>query len=218
MAGQQPIFLLPSPPRSSGDAKSDLPLIVDYMYKLYIAITNYVNSQITTPSFNPGNLPDPGSTTLATAQNTANQAYELAGEAETDAQTGITNAATAQTAATTAATAAATASAAAATASTAAAAAQATANTADARTNTWLAGSVPVTGAATTGTHSFGSAQPDTNYQILANPISSTGGPAPASNRILSIAKTVNDFTITVEAAPGVGATVNFDFLLVRLP
>ncbi len=84
----------------------------------------------------------------------------------------------------------------------------------DAGTN--LRGTVTVTGAATTGVVTFGTAEPNATYYLVCTPISSTGAPAAGSNRIVSIAKLAATATITVEVAPGVGNTVVFDWVLIR--
>lgn len=200
------LFLLPQPPRSSGDAQKDLSLIIDWQYRLYRAVTSYVQAQTTSGNFNPANLPDPASTNLATAQSTANQAYALATTANTHANTAQTTATTAGTNATTA--------------QSAATAAQATATTANNRTVGWFAGQVTVSGAATSQTHTFsgGESEADTAYHVLVTPVSAVGTPDPNSNHVLTVSKTTAHFVVNVEAAPGVGNSVTFDFLVVRFP
>lgn len=94
--------LLPAPPRSTGNPQQDLPLIVDWMYKLYqVVIVNqyYIsqNSQTDAQNFDASSLPDPSNTNLATAQDTANKAYGLAFTAEQTAQSASTEAASANT-------------------------------------------------------------------------------------------------------------------------
>lgn len=200
------LFFLPPPPRSSGNAQGDLPLIVDYLYKIYNGITSYVQGQTSIPVVNPGTLPDPGSSSIAGAQTTANQAYILANSAATEAQLAETTATAAQTTATAAAV--------------AAAAAQSTANTANNRTSQWFAGQVTVNGGGTSGVHTFSGSEtePDAFYHVLANAVSQTGSPAAGSQTITTITKTTSGFTINVAADPGGGNTVIFDFLVVRFP
>lgn len=80
-----------------------------------------------------------------------------------------------------------------------------------------LTGSVAATGASATVTVTFGTAQYDTNYKLAAFvPTTTSGTPATGSNRVLSVAKTTSGFTVTLEAAPGVGNTVNFDWVTQR--
>lgn len=79
-----------------------------------------------------------------------------------------------------------------------------------------LRGQVTVSGAATTATNTFGTAEADASYNITLTPVSSTGTPAAGSNRVLSVSKLGASFTVTVEAAPGVGNTVTFDWKLIR--
>lgn len=79
-----------------------------------------------------------------------------------------------------------------------------------------LNGQVTVSGASTTATFIFGTAETDANYRLSLTPVSSTGTPAAGSNRVLSVSKLGASFTVTVEAAPGVGNTVVFDWHLLR--
>lgn len=76
---------LEPPPRTTGNATTDLPLLIDWFYRAYQVITEsvkYINSQISNPEFNVADLPDPQNTTLALAQQTANDAYNLANTAD----------------------------------------------------------------------------------------------------------------------------------------
>lgn len=82
--------LLVAPPRTTGDPQQDLALIVNWMYLLYQILQvngTFVTaaSQVTANTFNPTTLPDPANTNLANAQQTANNAYALASQAETAA-------------------------------------------------------------------------------------------------------------------------------------
>lgn len=210
MADRQ-LFLLPRPPRSTGDAQRDYPLLVDWMYSLYRAITAYAQTQDVSELFNPASLPDPSRTNIATAQLTANQSYtlantakNLANAAQTTANTGVTNAAAAQATATAAASAAAT--------------AQSTATTANNRTADWFDGSATVNAGGTTGVFTFGASEPDANYRVLATAVSKTGTPNAGSETIVSITKATGSLTINVAADPGVGNSVTFDILVVRFP
>ena len=56
----------------------------------------------------------------------------------------------------------------------------------------------------------------DTNYYLTVTPTTISGTPAAGSNRITSISKATNGFTINVEAAPGTGNSITFDWHLFR--
>lgn len=74
---------LETPPRSTGNAHADFPLILDWMWKAYQVIqqsVNYIKAQATSPDVNIEDLPDPATATISSAQTTANQAYALANE------------------------------------------------------------------------------------------------------------------------------------------
>jgi hypothetical protein len=79
-----------------------------------------------------------------------------------------------------------------------------------------LRGTVTVTGISPTGTATFPAAEPDANYFLSLVPVSSTGGPALGSNRVVSVVKAPGSFTLTVEVAPGTGKSVTFDWHLIR--
>ena len=79
-----------------------------------------------------------------------------------------------------------------------------------------LRGTATVTGAATTATWTFTTAEPDVNYYPVATAVSSTGGPAAGSNRVLSITKNAGSVVVNTEVAPGGAATVTFDIHIIR--
>ncbi len=80
-----------------------------------------------------------------------------------------------------------------------------------------LAGTVSVVTTSFTGAVTFATAELDANYKLSVVASDSSGGtPAASSTVIRSIAKTTTGFTITVEAQPGAGVTVVFDWLLLR--
>jgi hypothetical protein len=87
-------------------------------------------------------------------------------------------------------------------------------NALDALPRPRLTGQVTVTGAATTGVATLASTQAAATYALSVVPVSVTGTPAANSSVILSIAKTTTTFTVTVAAAPGVGNSVTFDYVL----
>ena len=81
-----------SPPRLTGVQETDLVLIANWMNDFYRAVVledEYVTvaSEFDTGAFDPSNLPDPASATIAKAQQTANEAYALAAAAKTLADT-----------------------------------------------------------------------------------------------------------------------------------
>ena len=78
-------------------------------------------------------------------------------------------------------------------------------------------GTLTVTGASATGTLTFPIAEPDTAYQVIVTPVSSTGTPAAGSNRVLAVAKTTTTVTVTVEAQPGGGNSQSFDVSVMRV-
>lgn len=79
-----------------------------------------------------------------------------------------------------------------------------------------LRGSFTVSAGATTGTVTFTVEEPDNNYKLVVTPVSDTGTPAAGSNRVKKIAKSEDEFVVTIEAAPGDGASVTFDWILIR--
>lgn len=74
--------LLERPPRTTGNAQADFPMVIDWMWKLYQVMNdsvNFINAQIEENSdISLTNLPDPATSTVATAQQTANAAYTYA--------------------------------------------------------------------------------------------------------------------------------------------
>jgi hypothetical protein len=79
-----------------------------------------------------------------------------------------------------------------------------------------LRGQVEISGANTSVTVTFDSAEPNATYYVTATPSSYVGTPATGSNRIIQITKTTAGFTLFIETAPVGGATVRFDWILVR--
>lgn len=73
---------LESPPRTTGNATQDFPLIIDWIWRAYQIIqqaVNYINDQIEeNPDITVTDLPNPQTSTVAQAQLTANQAYQIA--------------------------------------------------------------------------------------------------------------------------------------------
>jgi hypothetical protein len=68
---QEGVSFMPPPPRLTGDYQSDQITLSDYLSDIF-------TSQGTAQPINPADLPDPALTTIATAQQTANAAYNFA--------------------------------------------------------------------------------------------------------------------------------------------
>ena len=85
---------LETPPRSTGNAQKDFPIMIDWFYRAYQVIqaaVNFINGQVTeNPDLDVTNLPDPATSTIAQAQTTANQAYALAVESSDATETAQT--------------------------------------------------------------------------------------------------------------------------------
>jgi hypothetical protein len=75
--------IVPPPPRMTGNAEVDMYSLVNWMWDFYSATvieTGLLNptTQSTAASWDPNNLPNPSSTTIASAQQTANLAWRFA--------------------------------------------------------------------------------------------------------------------------------------------
>lgn len=228
------------PPRSTGDAQNDYPLLVNWLQRAYLNIlqaVTYINEQVTAPDFDPTNLPDPATATVASAQQTANDAYALADQADgkaddaqadadsaqTTATAAQTTANSAQTDATNALSAANTAQTDATTALSNASTALSTANSAQSLANTnaavlarLVSGTTTISDANSSATVTFGSAQPDTAYTVNVQAKSSSGSPAIDSFVVTSKTYTTGNFGFTIGAAPGVGNSVTYEWQLIR--
>jgi len=89
--------------------------------------------------------------------------------------------------------------------------------TAEAKTSDWLVGTIQVVDPDTTAVYEFEEPQPDDAYQVILTRIAETS-PAAGATAIVTVEKTVDDFTVTFASAPGGGDTVDWDFLLCRGP
>lgn len=72
---------LEPPPRSTGNATQDFPILIDWFWRAYQVIVeavNFINSQIGEVDLDVAALPDPETATVSSAQSTANLAYALA--------------------------------------------------------------------------------------------------------------------------------------------
>jgi len=79
-----------------------------------------------------------------------------------------------------------------------------------------LRGVLTISDGATTGVTRFNAGESDDGYFVTVTPVSARGSPAPGSNRIRSVTKSSGGFAVTVEAAPGPGSSVTFDWHLIR--
>ncbi|MFQ5872900.1 MAG: glycosyl hydrolase family 28-related protein [Dehalococcoidia bacterium] len=79
-----------------------------------------------------------------------------------------------------------------------------------------LRGSFTIAGEETAGTVRFKAEETDKNYFLTVTPVSSTRTSPRGSNRVLSVSKSTTGFTVIVEAAPGTGNSVSFDWHLIR--
>jgi len=79
-----------------------------------------------------------------------------------------------------------------------------------------LSGDETVEGDATTVTIKFNTPELDKKYYLTVTPTTLTGTPTPGSTRVRSVVKDLNTATITLESAPGAGASVTFDWHLIR--
>lgn len=198
--------IVPTPPRSSGNDQKDLAALTDWTWQLYQVVA-LQETFVTTASqinnnFDPATLPNPSTSNTATAQGTANSAYVLANDAEERSILAQSLANTAQLTANTAVANSAT--------------AQTTANTANDRTKNWAHGSLTITDASTNEVATLAVAQADTAYDVLVTPAGTSGIPPDGAYLVTDISKTNADFTVTIKAAPGVGNSVTFNYLLVR--
>ena len=169
---------IPGPPRITGKLELDFAAYVQWLTDFYKAgilegELLQASGQLSTDDLvEVSNLPDPAATTLAQAQQTANNALILA--ATNDARLDIL----------------------------------------EASVGAWEQGQFTITGVAKTAVVPVD--QEDTDYFIIALPTAQSGSPAAGARDIVTIAKTVDDFTVTASAAPGGVTSVTYDYLLVR--
>lgn len=183
---------LETPPRTTGNAQFDFPLVVDWIYKAYLVIIQavaYINSQVQeSPNLNVNDLPNPAETTLAQAQTTANLAYALADQADTKADDLDTRLDTAETNIT---------------------------NYQEILASS-VSGTFTIADTFTGVTVTFAEPQPDNAYRVIIQPVSSLGAPPVNAFLLLSKSYLATDFTATMQAAPGVGNSVTFEWQVIR--
>lgn len=79
-----------------------------------------------------------------------------------------------------------------------------------------LRGSIVVEGDAIGGTVATGYNLPDGNYEVLLQSKSFTGSPPADAFRVTTKTTAPSDFTFVLAAAPGVGSSITFSWILVR--
>lgn len=101
--------------------------------------------------------------------------------------------------------------------------AQQTANTAlilataaNNRTLAWDSGSVTISDASTGDTVTLSPAQANASYIVLMQVRAFTGSPPLGATQVIGKSYAAGNFSFTVNAAPGVGNSVTFDWVLVR--
>lgn len=98
----------------------------------------------------------------------------------------------------------------------AAQAAQTTATSANDRTKNWRKGSVTVSDTNTVTTVTFATAEPDTNYSVFLQVKSFSGVTSTDPLLVTNKVYTTANFQFTINAAPGAGHSVTYEWFLVR--
>lgn len=169
----------PPPPRFTADPQANFIILANWLQEFFNAAVlegyflNVVEESQQNP-VNPSDLPDPATTTLATAQKTANDAYVIAQ------------------------------------------ATQQTANAANNRVKDWLRGEVTISESDTTAEIVWPEEQPDTNYMVLIQTKETVGAPSLDATLVIEKTYATDKCTITVNGAPGSGASVTFDWVMIR--
>lgn len=184
---EQSVVITPSPPpRVTGNPATDIVALVQWAWDFYNS-QRLTNANISgAANFDPDDF-DPGSLPDPASSNVA-QAQTTANQAYTLA---AANAGDVNTA-------------------------EAAIDALEAINATRVVGQLTVNETDTTATHSFATAQTDTNYYVQCTCIGVTGSPTVDAVVITDITKATGSFTITVNAAPGAGNTTIFDFLVYR--
>lgn len=176
---------LENPPRTTGNVQADLPILVDWLWRAYQVITQsvtYINAQINSADIEFANLPDPNNTTLAQAQQTANDAYSLANQADGKADDNADDIDTLQ--------------------------------------ELWaglISGTVTISDTDVGFEVTFGTAQPDTNYVAIVQPISSSGSPSLNSFIVKTKTYATDKFTVIVQGSPGTPTDdVTWEYQIIR--
>ena len=177
---------LEAPPRTTGDAQQDLPILIDWFYRAYQVITQsvtYINSQVDSGDVTVANLPDPNSTTLAAAQQTANNAYTLADTVQNDLEDAVNDIEALQERVT------------------------------DINS---IYGTFDISDTDVGIELTFVEEQPDTDYRVIVQPLSNTGSPANNAFIVKEKTYATDKFTVIMLAAPGAGDTITYEWQLIR--
>ncbi len=193
MVDQVPIpRTLETPPRTTGNAQQDFPIIIDWFWRAYQVITEsvaFINQQVQeSPDLNVNDLPNPATATISSAQTTANLAYALADQADNKADALEPRMD----------------------------AAEADITTLTGRLDGFIHDTFTITGAFTGVVVTFGTPQPDTDYRIIVQPLSSTGAPASGAYTVKEKTYGTADFSVTMVAAPGGITSVTYEWQLIR--
>jgi hypothetical protein len=174
--------ILKPPPRSTGNAQMDLPLLLNWLYEFYLvnqSANQYLDDQTNAGDFDPSKLPDPALSTVASAQDTANKAFTLANSANNLAKD------------------------------------------ANDRTKGWYRFELTFGAGDGSKTYDFSSNgkddQTDTDYMVILSPKSYTGSAVLDGFIIIEKSYSTTGFTITLNGAPGTGATITYDGTLIRM-
>lgn len=177
---------LEAPPRTTGDAQQDLPLLIDWFYRAYQVITQsvtYINAQVDSGDVTVANLPDPNSTTLASAQQTANDAYILADSVKSDLE------------------------------DTDEALEALDERVTDINS---IYGTFDISETDIGIELTFTEEQPDTDYRVIVQPVSNSGSPANNAFILKEKTYATDKFTAIMLAAPGAGNTITYEWQLIR--
>lgn len=80
----------------------------------------------------------------------------------------------------------------------------------------WNNGSATISDAAASVVVTLLFEMPDTDYRVMVTPVSATGTPAAGSRRVTSVVKARGTITIGIEAVPGAGNSVTFDWMVIK--
>lgn len=190
---------IPTIPRFTGDYEQDVYAIQEFFNSFITTVV--VESGLVDPIYQASgattvdvdNPADPAQTTLAIAQETANQGIALTQQAQASANSAVATADEAKTAANTAIA------------------------TADQALDHFVTmGTATISHTDTAAVITFASAEADTNYRVATCFTGSTGTPPLDAFHVVSVTKTTADATLTLNAAPGSGNSVILDYIILR--
>jgi len=164
----------PTPPRLTGDAESNSAAILQWMSQFYnttVRETGLLDPayQATPGTFDPASLPDPAKTTIAAAQQTANEAYKLAAQVASAILS-----------------------------------------------FPLLPSSITISDTDNAADITFADPLDDENYMPVIQATGYTGSPAADAFLVIATTRTKEGFQFVLNSAPGSGASVTFDYWIVR--